>query len=227
MRSVAIHQPNYIPWLGYFYKIYQSDVFVFLDDVQFSNQGLHNYHFLKTREGPIRLRIPVIQTLGDKISEVKIRKGANWGKKHLDQIYINYNKAFYFEEVYSDIAGILTESYEYLYDLNITIIEFICKKMGISCHFIKSSDLKIGTVKEEKIIDICHALGCEIYYSGTGARAYQTEENFEKNGILLKYSEYKIFEYPQQFSGFQANVTILDFLMNCGYDWNLVLNHQE
>ena len=83
MKSIAIHQPNYIPWLGYFYKIYESDIFVFLDDVQFSNQGLHNYHFIKTQNGAVRIRIPVIQTLGDKISEVKIKYESDWRKKHL------------------------------------------------------------------------------------------------------------------------------------------------
>jgi hypothetical protein len=227
LKSIAIHQPNYIPWLGFFYKIYQSDIFVFLDDVQFSNQGLHNYHFIKTINGPSRLRIPVVQTLGDKISQVKINNENDWPKKHLDELYKNYCKAEYFEEIYSDLTTLLNESFEYLSDLNISIIEFLCGKLGITFNFIRSSDLKITSLREEKIIDICHTLGGDTYYSGTGARAYQNEENFSKNGIQLKYSEYQIFEYPQQFSGFQSNVTTLDFLMNCGYNWLLVLKNQE
>lgn len=227
MKSIAIHQPNYIPWLGYFYKIYQSDLFVFLDDVQYSNQGLHNYHFIKTQSGPVRLRIPVMQSLGDKINDVKIKNEADWRKKHLDQFHLNYNKAAHFDEVYTDLAGLLAGSYEYLADLNISIIEFICKKLGITFSFIKSSDLNITTVKEERIIDICKTHKANIYYSGTGAKAYQNEEDFTKNGIQLKYSEYKIVNYPQQYSGFQSNVTILDFLMNCGYNWELILKHQS
>jgi len=226
LRSIAIHQPNYIPWLGYFYKIYQSEIFVFLDDVQFSNQGLHNYHFIKTPNGPVRLRIPVIQTLGDKINEVKIRNESDWHKNHLNQLYANYRRTSYFEEVYSDFSRLLTESHEYLTSLNISIIEFICKKLGITFHFIRSSELNLNSVKEAKIIDVCNARGGTIYLSGTGARAYQNEADFLKNGIQLKYSEYKIFEYHQEFPGFQSNVSVLDFLMNCGYNWDLVLNHQ-
>lgn len=226
MKSIAIHQPNYIPWLGYFYKIYQSDIFVFLDDVQYSNQGMHNFHYIKTKTGPLRLKIPVIQTLGDKILEVKIKHEIDWRKNHLEQILLNYSKADYFEEVYTDFSAILAGSYDYLSDFNIAIIEFICKKLGIKFNFSRSSEFKIYSVKEEKIIEICKNLGGSIYYSGTGARAYQHEEKFIENGINLKYSEYKVFNYTQQFIGFQSNVTILDFLMNCGYNWNLVLEHQ-
>ena len=226
MKSVAIHQPNYIPWLGFFYKIFQSDIFVFLDDVQFSNEGMHNYHYIKAKKGSVRLKIPVIQTLGDKIYEVKVRDDVDWRKKHLDQLKVNYCQADYFEEVYSDFALLINESFEYLPDLNISIIKFICDKLGIRYNFIMSSDLKINSSKEAKIIDICKALGCEEYYSGIGARSYQNEKDFTKNGIQLKYSEFKIFQYPQQFSGFQSNVTILDFLMNCGYRWNIVLDNQ-
>jgi hypothetical protein len=226
MKSIAIHQPNYIPWLGYFYKIYQSNLFVFLDDVQFSNQGLHNYHFIKTSAGPARLRIPVIQTLGDKIRDVKVRYTIDWCKKHLDQLYLNYSKAEHFEEVFSDFKQLLDTQYEFLGDLNISIIRFICNKLGIKLDYVKSSDLKIDSVREEKILDICTSLGADIYYSGTGAKAYQKEEEFISKGIQLKYSEYKVFPYPQQFLEFQSDVTIVDFLMNCGYTWDIVLKHQ-
>jgi hypothetical protein len=226
MKSIAIHQPNYLPWPGYFYKIFQSDTFVFLDDVQFSNQGLHNYHFIKTQNGPMRMRIPVFQTLGDKICEVKIRNENDWQKNHLELIKANYHKSYHFNEVFNDFEELLAKHHVYLADLNISIIEFICKKLGIVSNFIKSSDLNISSAKELKIIDICKLLGGNIYFSGTGARAYQNEELFIKNDIQLKYSEYKIVNYTQQFTGFQSNVCILDFLMNCGYNWDFILKNQ-
>jgi len=226
MKSVSIHQPNYIPWLGYFYKIYQSDIFVYLDDVQFSNQGMHNYHYIKTKNGPFRIKIPVTQTLGDNINIVKTKNEIDWRKNHLDLIKINYCKSEYFEEVFSDFSNLLAESDGSLSDLNISIIEFICSKLGITSTFVRSSDLKIDLAKEERIIGICKALGCDVYYSGTGARIYQSEANFKEHGIDLKYSEYKVLNYPQQFQEFQSNVTILDFLMNCGYKWDIVLKQQ-
>ncbi len=226
MKSIAIHQPNYIPWPGYFYKIYQSDVFVFLDDVQFSNEGMHCYHYLKTPKGPLRLKIPVVQTLGDKIADVKIRNEIDWVGNHLNQIYLYYNKAKYFDEVYADYKALTEEPQVFLADLNIKIVEFICRKLGISLNYIRSSQLNICSSRSQKIIDICKALGGTTYYSGVGAKAYQKEEDFLQNGIRLLYSEYKVFEYDQLYSGFQSNVSILDFLMNNGYRWDMVLEKQ-
>jgi hypothetical protein len=226
MRSVSIHQPNYIPWLGYFYKIFQSDYFVFLDDVQFSNEGMHNYHYIKTKNGPLRIRIPVHQTLGDKISEVKIKNELNWREKHLTLLRQNYGDAEYFDEVFSDFMNLIYEEHQYLSSLNMSIIKFICRKLGMESQFFNSSELNISTAKETKILDICTKLNCGIYYSGTGARAYQNDEHFQDRGIALKYCEYKILDYQQQYSGFQSNVSIIDFLMNCGYNWDIVKAHQ-
>jgi len=225
--SVSIHQPNYIPWLGYFYKISQTDFFVFLDDVQFSNEGMHNYHYIKTQNGPHRIKIPVIQTLGEKINEVRTKDELNWRENHLNLIRSNYQHANHFDEVFSDFMTLLYTRNEYLSELNISIIKFFCNKLGIKSEFVKSSDLQISTRREDKIIDICSTLGCDTYYSGSGAKAYQKEEHFLRKGIELKYSEYRVFEYKQQFPGFQSNVTVIDFLMNCGYDWNTVLKQQS
>jgi hypothetical protein len=85
-KIIAIHQPNYIPWLGYFYKIYQSDIFVFLDDVQYSNKGMHDFHYIKNPQGRFRLKIPVKVNFGDSISEVKLNNAIKWKENHLQQI---------------------------------------------------------------------------------------------------------------------------------------------
>lgn len=223
----AIHQPNYIPWLGYFYKIYQSDVFVFLDDAQFSNEGMHNYHYIKTPQGPFRLKIPVFQKMGDKIYEVKTKDTLDWKQKHLKTIENNYKRAPYFSEVFSDYMTLLEKNYESLSAMNIEIIRYFCAKFGISTDFVISSELDIESVREVKILDICDSLNASVYYSGTGARAYQDEENFIQRNIELRYSVYQPFEYPQFFGDFQTNVTVLDYLMHCGYDWDRVLKQQE
>lgn len=223
----AIHQPNYIPWLGYFYKIYQSDVFVFLDDAQFSNEGMHNYHYIKTPQGPFRLKIPVVQKMGDKINEVKTKDTLDWKQKHLKTIENNYKRAPYFSEVFSDFENLLVQDYESLSAMNIELIRFICAKFGISTEFVVASALNISSVREEKILDICQKLNATVYYSGTGARAYQNEDNFIQRSIELKYSVYRPFEYPQFFGDFQTNVTVLDYLMHCGYDLERVLKNQE
>jgi hypothetical protein len=223
---IAIHQPNYIPWLGYFYKIYQSDIFVFLNDAQFSNEGMHNYHYLKTPQGPFRLKIPVEKKLGDKIFEVQTKDVLGWKAKHLKTIDHIYSRAPHFKEVFADFSVLLEKEYSNLSEMNIEIISFICKKFKFTTTLYLSSESGINTTKEEKILDLCNFLNANVYYSGTGAKAYQSENNFIKRNIELRYSVYKPFEYSQYHGTFQSNVTILDYLMHCGYDWDRVLKHQ-
>jgi hypothetical protein len=226
-KIIAIHQPNYIPWLGYFYKIAQSDIFVLLDDVQYSNEGMHNFHYVKTPQGAFRLKIPVNQRLGDLINQVRPHDELDWKNKHLKTIEANYKRAPHFDEVFSDFSNLITRKYNSLAELNGIIIQSISQKLGIKTRFISASELNINTVREEKILDICNAVHANVYYSGTGARFYQNEENFSLHGIELRYSTYKPFEYPQLWGVFHANICILDYLMNCGYDWNRVIEFQN
>lgn len=226
-KIISIHQPNYIPWLGYFFKIAQSDVFVFLDDAQYSNQGMHNFHYLKTPQGPFRLKIPVEQKLGDPINQVRTRDLLKWKEKHLKTLETNYKRARHFDEVFQDFSNLINSEYSNLATLNGAIIIFICQKLGISTDFCYSSELKVNSIREEKILDICNTLQANVYYSGTGAMLYQKEENFLLRGIELRYSTYKPYVYPQLWGEFHANVCILDYLMNCGYDWESVIEYQN
>lgn len=227
MTIVSTHQPNYIPWLGYFYKIAQSDIFVFLDDVPFSNHGMHNYHYIKTPQGSFRLKIPVKGSQGDKINTICTQDELGWKEKHLKNLTANYKRSQFFDEVYSDFKGLINIQYPNIALQNEIIIKFICKKLGIKTHFIEASSLNINSTREERIIEICCRIKGDVYYSGTGAMAYQKEENFEEKGVILKYTEFKPFEYYQLWGSFQPNVTIIDYLMNYGYDWERVLKSQS
>jgi len=226
-RVVSIHQPNYIPWIGYFYKIYLSDVFVFLDDAQFSNEGMHNWHYIKTSQGPLRLKIPVKQKLGDRINEVSTRDELNWKKKHLKAIVMNYKKAKYFEEVFNDFSVLLLNTYTDLASMNENIISHITRKLGINTTLVKSSSFGIHTLREQKVIDIVKVLNGTDYYSGTGAQIYQDEKDFTNAGLRLHYVQYKSFKYAQCWNGFYSNISMLDYLMNCGYNWGTIVNRQE
>jgi len=226
-KIIAIHQPNYIPWLGYFYKIYQSDIFVFLDDVQYSNKGMHDFHYIKTPQGRFRMKIPVKVSFGDVILDVKLNNLLKWRENQLQQLESNYKKAPYFKEVFLDIQTIFSQKDEFLSTLNIRLIELIAAKFGIKTAFVKSSDLSIDdTEKNNRIFSICKELNASAYYSGTGAAVYQNVDEFKANGIELHYSTFKPFKYPQFWGEFESNISILDYLMHCGYDWENVLKNQ-
>ena len=225
-KTISIHQPNYIPWLGYFYKIYRAETFVFHDDVQYSKRGMHNYHYIKSPEGLLRLKIPVEEKHGYKINEVRTRDELGWKSAHLNLIEKNYRNAKFFNEVFRDFALLLNVDYQNLAVMNREIITFFCNKLNFKISFVTASDLGLNTTKEEKVIDIVESLKGDIYYSGTGAIAYQKDENFNSRGIILRYSDFQIFKYPQLWGNFESNVSIIDFLMNCGYNWGIVIDGQ-
>jgi hypothetical protein len=223
--TIATHQPNYIPWIGFFYKIYRVNVFVFLDDVQFSKKGAHNYHYLKTPEGSVKIKIPVKHSYHDPINKVKTNDKGGWKERHLKLLEKNYSEAKYFKQVYKDFESLITPEYNNLAEQNIEIVKFICSKFNFKTKFVKSSELEITSKSEQRIIDICKKLDGEVYYSGRGAKAYQNEENFLSQGVELVYDDFEPIEYIQLNPGFQANVSILDYLMNHGYDWEGYINN--
>lgn len=219
---VSIHQPDYLPYLGYFYKIAKSDIFVFLDDAQFSNDNMHHWNRIKTSQGECRLKIPVKYKFGDRINEVLTKDELLWEKKHLKTIEMNYIKADFFNEIFPQLEALLLSSYDNLATMNIELIQWICLGFGMDAKFIRSSEMNIKASKQQRIIDICISLGCETYLSGNGARAYQSEENFSSNGIKLEYTNYKPIEYKQLWGDFLPNMSILDYLFNYGFSWEYI-----
>ena len=155
-KIIAIHQPNYIPWLGYFYKIYQADTFVFLDDVQYSNKGMHDFHYIKTPQGRFRMKIPVKVNFGDNINQVIVNDHIQWKVNQLKQLESNYKKTPHFNEVYNDVAQLFDLNVSSLSELNIKIIQLITSKFGISTDFVVSSALAIEhNDKNARIFEIC------------------------------------------------------------------------
>jgi hypothetical protein len=221
--NVAIHQPDYIPWLGLFYKMYLSDVFIHLDDAQYSNEAAHNFNTIKTAQGAYRLKFPVEQHLGDLINQVRPRYELKWREKHLKTLEMNYTKAKYFKEVYPGIKEVFMVDYANVADLNIAINEYIAGQFGIKPKFIKASQFGFETKREEKVIDLCVAVGGTRYISGNGARVYQEESHFTDRGVELSYLDYKPIVYPQLWKEFLPCMSALDYIFNCGYDWEYVV----
>ena len=215
---VAIHQPNYLPWMGYIEKIANSDIFVFFDDVQYSNQGGHNRNLIKTTNGKLFLTVPVEQHFGDKINEVRTKDELGWKTKHLNTITSYYKKAPYYHVVYPMMEELLGESYQNIAQMNEAILVSWSRAFGFKTEF------AIMGHRESKVIDICCLLGADCYLSGHGARSYQVEEHFTKRGIQLQYQSYETLVYPQLWGEFIPNLSALDYIMNCGFDSGPILS---
>jgi hypothetical protein len=219
---VAIHQPNYIPWLGYFFKIAHADKFVFLDTVKFPTPGFVNRNSIKTRSGAEWLTIPVIRTgrSSQSIAEVETDRVQPWRRRHLMALRSNYGKAPHFKETFALLELHYKErtgSANSLAGFNIGLIRAIASYLMLSAQFVLASDLKnVSGQKTDLIRDICLVVGGTSYLAGTGAKSYQEDAKLEEVGITPLYSTFSSPTYLQRFGEFIPNLSIVDVLMNCG-----------
>jgi hypothetical protein len=219
MTTVAIHQPNYLPWLGYFDKMQKADIFVYLDDVQYVKGTVANRNYVKGQQGKtVLLSVPVKLSDGafQHYNQIGIDYSQNWMQKHLNQIKNAYYHSPRFHEIYPEFELLIKTHYPNLAELNITIIEWMKEKMGIQTKTMRSSELAIIVEeKNERNLAICKTLGATTYLSGKGAQSYNSPELFLRNKIDLTINEYIHPIYNQIGSQFSPNLSTIDFLLNC------------
>ncbi|MGA2091541.1 MAG: WbqC family protein [Endomicrobiales bacterium] len=215
---VSVHQPHYLPWLGYIDKIKQSDCFVFLDNVQYKKREFQNRNKIRTSTGWMWLTVPVLtkDNFHQKFDDVKIDNETNWMHDHWKSIEHNYARAPHFSQWRERIEPLYTTSWNKLIDINIAMIKLLLEAYFISTPVIMESSLGITTTSTQRIVDICKKLGADTYLSGTGAKDYMDESLFAGSGLQLQYQHFEHPVYDQVFNGFEPNMSIIDHLFNCG-----------
>ena len=228
--KLSVHQPQYIPWLGYFDKLAKSDAFVFLDNVQYKKREFQNRNKIRTKEGFLWLTVPVL-TKGkyeQLMREVEIDNTENWRKDHFEALRHNYSKAPFYAEHEGFLKTLYARDWERLAELNICIIKYMLNYLGIDIPLYLESELSTSGFKTDRIVSICRKLKADIYLSGQGARDYLEEEKFTASGIELIYQEFKQPVYSQVYEGFEANLSILDLLFNMGKESaNMFAGHKK
>ena len=220
--QVSIHQPDFIPWLGFFDKIRLSDLFIIGDNVQFRKKGWTNRNQIKTANGVSWLTIPVHQELGQPINVVKIRKDSQnnmeWYETHLRTLQVNYGKSKFFDEYIGHIEKIYHKKHEFLADFNLELLDMILKILDINVPILKLSEMNLKGEKTELIVNICKKIGADSYLSGKGGANYMDENLIKSNNIKLVYHKFNHPEYEQRFMklGFIPNMSIIDLLFNEG-----------
>lgn len=189
---IAIHQPNYSPWAGYFYKLVKADLFIFLNDVQFSKNSFTNRTKVFNGHEYSWLTIPVKFNLGDRINQIKIAQ-EDWQQRHLSKIKNIYNKEPFFKENWQDIETLFNSLKQLsLYEVNKKIVLTIATWLNIKLSYKESSSLpnKEGLKSEDRLIDIIRQCNSKIYLSGAGAKQYQDIKKFNLAGVKLIYSDF-------------------------------------
>jgi hypothetical protein len=219
---VSAHQPLFIPWIGYFDKINKVDLFVLLDDVQYTSTGWINRNSIKNHLGSQNLSVPIIKkkkTLEKKINEVKIdnKMDFKWKSIHLKAFQLNYGKATYFKEIFALMKKIYGMPFETLSNFDINFIKLICDYLRIETKLVLSSELGITGRKTDLIIDTCIKTNATSFMLGMGgSRDYADRKKMESAGIKIVEQNFKHPSYNQLFGEFIPNLSVLDLLFNEG-----------
>ena len=219
MTVVAIHQPQYLPWLGYFDKLERCEVFCLLDTVQYKKNEFQNRNRIKTADGWQWLTVPVTYRFPQRIREVGVNQTVNWQRKHLQALKSNYSKAPFFESYYSSFEGFCQQSYEMIVDVNVASIELLMELLGLERKLVLASSLQVDTEDPTlRLVQICQALGGAAYLSGKDGAKYMDVDMFSSHEIEVLFQNFKHPQYPQCYGPFEPNMSVVDLLFNCGPD---------
>jgi hypothetical protein len=227
-RLVAVHQPNFLPWLGFFYKWRRSDLFVFYDDVQFVRRSIINRVRIKSPRGAQWLTLPVKQKgrYDQAIMAVEIDNERPWQKKMLGSLHACYARAPYFDPYIGELEAMLFKEYRLLVDLNLDLLSWLAALLGIAAETVRSSQLPgVTGSATDRLVSVCRAVGASAYLSGFGGMKYQDPELFKQNNIRLEIYDFSHPVYPQQWPGFIPGSSALDLLFNCGPGAKEIIAH--
>lgn len=213
--TVTIHQPEYLPWIGFFDRISKADMFVVLDDVQYQKNAFINRNKIKTSQGWQWLTVPVKQREAlKKINEIEINNKTDWRNKHWKALFYNYNKASYFKKYADFFEKIYKQEWDLLVDLDIYLIENIMDMLRLRKEIKRSSSLRADGEATDRLVNICKLVGADTYLSGPGGKEYMDLDKFKKQNINVVFQEFTHPVYSQQFKGFIPNLSVIDLLFN-------------
>jgi DNA-binding ferritin-like protein len=215
------HQPNYLPYIGFFHKACLCDKFVIVDNVQYVKRGPFgwiNRNKIRTSEGWLWLTVPVLSKgkYTQDIMDTMIDNSKPWQHQHWRTISLAYQKAPYFSEHKEFFRKIYETKWEKLDELSEVIIRYLIKALGIKAEIAKSSVIGAEGKGTDLIIDMCKKLGADTYLHGRHGKDYIDESKFADNNIKCLYQEFKHPAYKQVYEPFIEELSVIDLLFNCG-----------
>jgi hypothetical protein len=221
---VAIHQPNFLPWLGYFDRMVNADLFVLLDHVQFERRNYQNRAQIRLEDEARWLTVPVVQLsqkeliIDKRVDNPEVDGPRWWGPNSFQTLRYAYRKAPYFELYAPRLREIFETRWEKLVDLNIATLEFVRDALEIRTPMIRSSTLPVEGQRSGLLLDICKKAGASAFLGGMGgSRTYLDNDAFAAAEMGVVWQQFSHPQYPQcGVAPFIPGLSAVDVLFNCG-----------
>jgi len=218
---VTIQQPEHLPWIGFFNKMVQCDLFVYLDNVQFKKRYFENRNKIKTENGIKWITVPIYSKgkYTQNINEVIVNNELNWKKKYTGLLEYAYKKSNYWTDIKNIVFPCLDVNTEKLIDLDLALVERCRSYLQIETPTLLASSLDVDQFSgNDLILEICSKTGADIYISGPDGRTYLKLDEFEREGIKVVYHDFIHPDYPQKYGVFESHLSIIDLIANMGPD---------
>lgn len=219
--KIASLQPFFLPWIGVFNQIYETDIFVMADNLQYEKKSWINRNRIKNINGGyIWLTVPVKKApRTTPINKIEIDNSFDWRRKHLKSIEFNYKNTPYFKKYFPDLKRIYQKEYKYIIELNIEFMNYFINIFGLNNTTIKyESNFNLSKEKNSAIIDLCKLNKADVYFSGPSAKNYLNYEMFEKEKIKIQLQNCCDIEYSQIGKDWIPRLSIIDTLFMLGKD---------
>jgi hypothetical protein len=222
---VAIHQPTFLPWLGYLDRMLRSDLFVILDHVQFERRNYQNRTLIRLEDEAKWLTVPVVQlSQKEKIIDKRVDNPEDlsgtrwWGPNSFATLRYAYRKSKHFDDYAPRLKEIFHARWDKLLDLNMATLDFLREELQIRTPMMRSSTLAPEGQRSELLLDICQKVGASAFHGGMGgSREYLNKDAFDAAGMGVVWQRLTHPEYPQCGAApFIKGLSALDVLFNCG-----------
>lgn len=216
VTKVAIHQPNYFPWIGYFQKISFADIFIILDNVQFSKDSFTQRTKIRTKDGWMWLTIPIEKKYHrDTIENILLPEDNKWKKKHWMSIISNYSRSKYYQDHQNFFEELYSDNLKRLQLFNEKGILYLMDNFELDVDIHRASEFDLDDLRStDLLVELVKSVGGDCYISGKGGEKYMIESKFKEENIKLEYFKFEPFEYPQRWDGFMPYMSAIDMLFN-------------
>ncbi len=219
-KVVVIHQPDFLPWPGFFHRLLHADLYIALDHVQFvagTSRSWTHRDRIKTPAGTRWLSLSVQKApLGTPINEIRLSPGRAWREANLNLVRENYRRAPYYDAVFPLLEALYQREDERMVEMNLASIELLQGLFGLATPRMRSSEMAPAGSSNDMLVDLLVKARATHYLSGIGARDYFDPAPFARAGIEVIWQQFTHPRYPQLFGGFEPNLSAMDLLLNCG-----------